>query len=83
MSTKCIVIGEQLSPDTRKRITFEHILLTALVVNKTTIRPEDCKYIELICKGYIPGRDLMFAYNDPTDRGKGSLVVGQWNDGVV
>lgn len=82
MATECIVIGEQ-PPDTRKRITFEHILLADLVVTKTHMKPEHSKYIELICKDYIPGKDLMFAYNNPSDRGKGSLIVGQWNDGVA
>ena len=82
MVTKCIVIGEQLV-DTRKRITFEHILLANFSITRTGMTPENYKYIELICKDYAPGRDLMFAYNDPTDRGKGSLIGGQWNDGVA
>jgi len=82
MAIKCIVIGEQ-PPDTRKRITFEHVLLVDLVVTKTNIRPEHSKYIELICKNYIPGKDLMFAYNNPSNRSQGSLIIGQWNDGVA
>lgn len=82
MSIKCIVIGEE-PPDTRKRITFEHILLTCLSITKTDMRPEHSKYIELICKNYSPGKDLMFAYNNPSKRGQGSLIIGQWNDGVA
>jgi hypothetical protein len=27
--------------------------------------------------------DLMFAYNDPDNRGSGLLVIGKFNDGIV
>ena len=50
--------------------------------------PKTFKYIELIAKkGHIMYGDvicdIMFAYDDPSDRSNGIIVVGQWNDGVV
>ena len=44
--------------------------------------PSQFKYIELICKKYNGGMDLMFAYNDPR-RDDGTLFVGFWNNGTA
>jgi len=43
------------------------------------------KYIELICKEYLGTKtlDLMYAYDNPKDRSRGRLFLGQWNDGYV
>ena len=43
------------------------------------------KYIELICKEYLGNKtlDLMYAYDDPKDRSRGRLFLGQWNNGYV
>jgi hypothetical protein len=45
--------------------------------------PSEFKYIELVCKNYNRGYDLMFAYDNPDDRSGGCLYVGHFNDGVV
>lgn len=47
------------------------------------IKPNTFNYIELICSNYASGNDLMFAYGDPSERYKGILFIGKWNDGVV
>ena len=41
------------------------------------------KYIELICKKYNGSMDLMFAYDDPSNRSNGTLFIGHWNSGTV
>lgn len=45
--------------------------------------PNAFNYIELICKDYMGGMDLMFAYDVSAARGTGLLIVGYFNDGVV
>ena len=45
--------------------------------------PSQFKYIELICKKYNGGMDLMFAYNDPSNRNDGILYIGYWTNGTV
>ena len=45
--------------------------------------PSQFKYIELICKKYNGSGDLMFAYNDPSNRSDGTLYIGFWNSGTV
>ena len=90
MSTKVIVIGETKPQKRLKPIEFRS-LLNCVEVNrsdeaivKTSFgdEPSNFKYIELICRNYQAGLDLMFAYNDPEDR-DGVLYIGHFNDGVV
>lgn len=76
--TKTIIIGE-----TKNSITFSSFLTTYGASPCTASSPSDFGYIELICKNYMDGHDLMFAYNDPDMRKKGVLFFGMWNDGVV
>lgn len=85
--TKTIVLGEQRDLAVMKPIEFFTRLDVAdhddVDVNVACSRPHQWNYIELICKNYSPNLDLLFAYNDPNDRGEGILFIGRWNDGVV
>ena len=85
--TKTIVLGEQQKNADKKPIEFFSLINVAdsddVDVDNTSSKPHAWNYIELICKDYAPNLDLMFAYNDPDDRGEGLLIIGRWNDGVV
>ena len=43
--------------------------------------PSDFKLIELICRKYTDGYDLMFASDD--NRNLGGLYLGHFNDGIL
>jgi hypothetical protein len=45
--------------------------------------PKDFNFIDLICKNYLSGCDLMFAYDFADQRELGVLYIGYFNDGVV
>lgn len=46
--------------------------------------PAQFDNIQLICKDYLRGHDLMFAWNNaPEERSHGYLFVGKFNDGIV
>lgn len=79
--TTTIVIGEAKRPKNVTPIKFERVL--DIVGRNTDVFPHTYKFIELICKDYAMGQDLMFAYNDPSNRKDGVLYIGKWNDGVV
>jgi len=49
----------------------------------TDLSPSDWKFLELIAKDYTAEYDLIFCYDDPNERGAGSLFLGHFNDGVV
>ena len=83
MSTQVIVIGKPEKGKTKTAIEFQSFLNTNLNINFGAHSPSSYKYIELICKDYALGCDLMFAYNDPNDRSCGALYIGHFNDGVV
>jgi hypothetical protein len=83
MSTQVIVIGKPEKGKTKTAIEFRSFLNTSLKIDDATYSPSHYKYIELICKNYALGCDLMFAYNDPNDRSFGELYIGHFNDGVV
>jgi hypothetical protein len=56
------------------------------ILRPTTTRedsPKDYNFIDLICKNYLSGYDLMFAYNFADKRELGVLYIGYFNDGVV
>ena len=83
--TITIVLGSN-GVQVRKPIEFRHMLdddETFEAVYED--RPCHWKYIELICKEYLGTKslDLMYAYDDPKDRSRGRLFLGQWNDGYV
>ena len=83
--TKTIVIGACYQDD-NKPIVFNDYLNASLGVSPTfnIHPPSKFNYIELICKNYNNGgRDLMFAYNDASNRSDGTLYIGHWNNGTV
>jgi hypothetical protein len=85
--TQTIVLGEQKDKAFKKPIEFlTHInILTCDDVSAQPVDNEPCdwNYIELICKDYRPNLDLMFAYDNASDRSEGVVIIGRWNDGVV
>ncbi len=83
MSTQVIVIGKPEKGKAKTAIEFRSFLNTSLKIDDATYSPSHYKYIELICKNYALGCDLMFAYNDPNDRSFGELYIGYFNDGVI
>ena len=83
MSTQVIVIGKPEKGKTKTAIEFQSFLNSNLKTDDPEYSPSDYKYIELICKDYALGFDLMFAYNDPNERSYGELYIGHFNDGVV
>lgn len=81
--TKTIIIGACYQDD-NKSIVFDYFLDGSLGSSVYVSLPSQFKYIELICKNYNNGgRDLMFAYNDPSNRNDGTLFIGFWNSGTV
>jgi len=86
MSTQVIVIGKPEEKKTKSAIEFQSFLNSSFKVDKVdngARSPSSYKYIELICKDYAHGFDLMFAYNDPNGRSCGVLYIGHFNDGIV
>ena len=83
MSTQVIIIGKTENKKAKTAIEFRSFLNTSLKIDDATYSPSHYKYIELICKNYALGCDLMFAYNDPNDRSFGELYIGYFNDGVI
>ena len=83
MNTQVIVIGKPEEKKTKSAIEFQSFLNSNLKTDDPEYSPSDYKYIELICKDYALGFDLMFAYNDPNGRSCGVLYIGHFNDGIV
>jgi len=93
MTTQVIIVGHQTQNSYRIPIEFRYFLndvhidadsiLMPITDEDGIFLPSTFKYIELICQGYMAKFDLMFAYNDPDNRGNGLLVVGKFNDGIV
>jgi hypothetical protein len=83
MNTQVIVIGKPEKGKAKTAIEFQSFLNTNLNIDGGAYSPSDYKYIELICKDYALGFDVMFAYNDPNERSFGVLYIGHFNDGVV
>ena len=80
--TKTFVIGATYQ-NLDKSIEFNYYLDASLDRSAFVSPPSKFKYIELICKKYNGGMDLMFAYNDPSNRNDGILYIGYWNNGTV
>ena len=84
--TKTIVIGACYQDD-NKPIEFKYYLDVSCLGVSSAFNihpPSKFNYIELICKNYNNGgRDLMFAYNDASNRSDGTLYIGHWNNGTV
>ena len=85
--TKTIVLGEQRDLAVMKPIEFFTLITVAdhdeVDYEPIRSKPYELNYIELVSKNYAPNIDLLFAYNDPNDRGSGLLIIGRWNDGFV
>jgi hypothetical protein len=83
--TITIVLGADMKP-VRKPIEFHRVLDSDETFGPVYEEyPCHWKYIELICKEYLGNKtlDLMYAYDDPKDRSKGRLFLGQWNNGYI
>ena len=91
MNTQVTIIGKQQSEKTKTAIKFKYFLNTVdpkshnilHLVSEESFLPHSYNFIELICRDYMLGSDLMFAYNDPNDRSDGRIYIGKFNDGVV
>ena len=90
--TKCIVLGETKMEEQKKKPIEFIKRLDAVISNSddkriydTTNTPLHFKYIELVCprRENYQEYDIMFAYDDSSERGKGVLFLGNWNDGVA
>lgn len=81
--TKCIVLGEENEEQAAKKpIEFvKYLGRYSTIETCVHSSPSSCDNIELIAKNYLPNIDLMFAYD--TNRSRGTLYLGHWNDGVV
>jgi hypothetical protein len=83
---KTIVIGKPQVETGLKPITVRAYLYTTgeSVEHASNIYSAlQFNFVELICRNYSKGTDLMFAYNDPNKRSEGTLYIGEWNDGVI
>ena len=92
MSTQINIIGNHRQDKVKKNpIEFKYALNQVKsnypdILRPTTTRedsPKDYDFIDLICKNYLSGFDLMFAYNLADKRELGVLYIGYFNDGVV
>jgi hypothetical protein len=85
--TKTIILGEQKDASIKQPIEFfTHINVSEsdeISAEPVNSPPHEWGFIELICKDYAANLDLMFAYDDASDRSNGILMVGRWNNGVV
>lgn len=81
MATKVIILVEQPENKPLKPIEFVKSINADISFSNAVINPASWDNIELICKDYSSGYDLMFAYNK--DRNEGILYFGHFNDGVV
>jgi len=85
--TKCIVLGQQTT-NKRRSIEFVKGINADFSTSFTDMDPQDYEYVELVSRNYnqrdaSESLDLMFAYDDPDDRGDGVLFIGRWNDGIL
>ena len=78
--TKVTIIGGATPIQKKKPIEFVKCI-TAMSILDAQIISHMWKNIELICKNYGNGFDLMFAYN--YKREDGVAYLGHFNDGIV
>jgi len=79
--TKVIILGQEPEKKELKPIEFVKYLDYHLEFNSNCSKPQRFKNIELICRNYFKGYDLMFAFGE--DRNQGVLYLGHFNDGIV
>ena len=78
--TKVTIIGEATPIQKKKPIELVKTISTLSILNARAVTYM-WKNIELICKNYGDGYDLMFAYN--SNREDGLAYLGHFNDGIV
>ncbi len=84
-NTKVIDLASDTPPPIKKKIQFVFYLNTIKgnePISTAAGMPDEYDYIELICRNYIDGMDIMLAY-DKDQRGDGYLYFGRFNDGAV
>lgn len=83
--SKIIIIGKQKGfKRSLKPIKLQYILNIDIEIHEINgDKASDYRYIELICRNYSEGYDLIFCYQNPQHRENGVLYIGEWNDGVV
>lgn len=86
--TKVTIIGETASTVKKyTKIKFIKVLTGSYKIdtamNGLWSKPNDWDNIELICRNYADGMDLMFAYDSAEYRADGVLYVGYFNEGLV
>ena len=90
MTPNIRVIGEQQTQTKNKPIELLYLLVlgddaySCSMFDNEDGYATDYKNIELICRNYREGLDLIFCYNkDRNDPNQAAFFVGRWNDGVV
>lgn len=83
METKVIILGEEPKAEKQNPIEFFNVLLITGEIKETREKPNEFSTIELVCLHYSDKFDLMFAYNESSNRSDGVLFLGKFNDGVV
>ncbi len=87
MATQINIIGKHQQDKVKKiPIEFKYALNQVKsnypdILRPTTTRedsPKDYNFIDLICKNYLSGCDLMFAYNLADKRELGVLYIGSY-----
>lgn len=78
--TKVTIIGGATPIEKKKPIEFVKYIGIIGISNALSV-PHIWDNIELICKNYGDGYDLMFAYN--SNREDGIAYLGYFNDGIV
>jgi hypothetical protein len=87
-NTKIIDLTQKTPARSLKPIEFKHLLNYARPVEYSSsvitsqATPSEYEVIELICRNYETGMDIMFAYNEG-ERKEGVMYFGKFNDGVV
>jgi hypothetical protein len=78
--TKVTIIGDETPIEKKKPIQLVKSIGSFGICNARAV-PYMWDNIELICKNYVDGYDLMFAYN--RNREDGIAYLGYFNDGIV
>ena len=79
--TKVIILGQEPEKKELKPIEFVKYLDYHFKFDSNCSKPQRFKNIELICRNYFKGYDLMFAFGE--DRNQGILYLGHFNDGII
>ena len=85
--TKVTIIGETDKAKKYTHIKFIKVLNAGYKIESALTShwsgPSFWNNIELICRNYSDGMDLMFAYDDAENREDGVLFIGYFNEGLV